>query len=839
MSTAARIEELRRKFEENPRRYFAPLANELRKAGELSQAIALCREHLPKQPGHMSGYIVFGQALYESESLSEARSVFEQALALDPENLIALRHLGDIARRQGDPLAARRWYERVLDADPRNDDIAAQLATLSTPAYGSRAIPQAGGPAIGQTPVPTPGVPMPVVPAPAPDLRPVSFTPSVPVPIIGAVVPTPDAALRAVDFDEVNARLRTPVPTPLSVPAAFVPTAPVVPPVVPAALAGDLLDLEAMEMEGDRIVAAMPTPMATPVVEPVVEPVETVVESVGTPVDAPIEPSVEPLVEPSTPSIEARFEPVAELLTEPAAVVVAEPMQEPTAESVEPVAEQTDPFAFADVDTGAVAAAEEAALAESMDADASFEEGLAAPEWPDTTELVARVVTPRSVTPAFVDVPVEAADAFGRESSDPVVFSLPEPEPDIADEELVIAADTSTDTSVDVAADVSADSSVDLPWLAPPVTPTEEVEAIADAIAEDARTAGDPDDVSVYALPVASMPHEIVEGLDTEEVSFSDVHPEAVSDMLVEDQDFEAEEQEAPSPAFVTETMGELLVTQGFIERAISVYEELVRRRPYDPVLSSRLAELREQVEIPAPVDLGVDAGMDIGAEAEDVVEEVGHVDVAHDVAHANDVLAAPVYTARERFAALAARRVSRRTPRVSTAVPAPEWSGATWAGDVGDDGLTSLFGAASAEPQDDMAARALADAFASRDVESAAVNDALASSLFDAATAARIPTPAYGTVRTPTPLHNTPLRNTPVRNTPVAEAAAGHAAEPSPGHVSGDVSFDRFFPDPATQAPSGETKSPSSGASNTPDGPSATDDLAQFSVWLKGLGNA
>ena len=80
MSTAARIDELRKKFEENPRRYFAPLANELRKVGDLVQAIALCREHMPKQPGHMSGYIVFGQALYESGALDEARSVFESSL---------------------------------------------------------------------------------------------------------------------------------------------------------------------------------------------------------------------------------------------------------------------------------------------------------------------------------------------------------------------------------------------------------------------------------------------------------------------------------------------------------------------------------------------------------------------------------------------------------------------------------------------------------------------------------------------------------------------------------------------------------------------------------------
>ena len=51
-----------------------------------------------------------------------------------------------------------------------------------------------------------------------------------------------------------------------------------------------------------------------------------------------------------------------------------------------------------------------------------------------------------------------------------------------------------------------------------------------------------------------------------------------------------------PSPVFVTETMGELLVSQGFLSRAVEVYDELVRRRPYDPVLTSRLAELRERL---------------------------------------------------------------------------------------------------------------------------------------------------------------------------------------------------------------------------------------------------
>jgi tetratricopeptide (TPR) repeat protein len=156
MATSARLEELQRKFDENPRRYFAPLANEYRKLGDVSQAIALCRTHLPNQPGHISGHIVLAQALYEGRELGESRQIFEAALELDPENLIALRYLGDIAREQGTASAARVWYERVLEVDPRNEEIAQLLNALEGTAdrapvaddLSSRPTP-AGQPAVG------------------------------------------------------------------------------------------------------------------------------------------------------------------------------------------------------------------------------------------------------------------------------------------------------------------------------------------------------------------------------------------------------------------------------------------------------------------------------------------------------------------------------------------------------------------------------------------------------------------------------------------------------------------------------------------------------------------
>lgn len=159
MANSALIEDLRKQFAENPRRVFARLANEYRKSGDLDVAIEICRAHVPLQPTYISGYIVLGQALFERGQPDEARSTFETALALDPENLIALRQLGDIARASGDLDAARGWYHKLLEVDPQNDDIAAQLEALDAPQQQNGAAPVA---ATSTTAAPTPAEAAPV-----------------------------------------------------------------------------------------------------------------------------------------------------------------------------------------------------------------------------------------------------------------------------------------------------------------------------------------------------------------------------------------------------------------------------------------------------------------------------------------------------------------------------------------------------------------------------------------------------------------------------------------------------------------------------------------------------
>ena len=139
MAYTSEIEKLERRFAENPKgRNFAPLADAYRKAGELDSAITLCQSGLALHPDYISAHIVYGRCLIDMKNDAGAKEGFQKVLALDPENIIALKILGEIAERNNRFDEAVDWLGRLLNADPMNGDAAEALARAKAKAASAK-----------------------------------------------------------------------------------------------------------------------------------------------------------------------------------------------------------------------------------------------------------------------------------------------------------------------------------------------------------------------------------------------------------------------------------------------------------------------------------------------------------------------------------------------------------------------------------------------------------------------------------------------------------------------------------------------------------------------------
>jgi tetratricopeptide (TPR) repeat protein len=126
---SSEIDKLRARYNENPKgRNFAPLADAYRKARQLDEAIALCREGLQHHPDYVSAHIVLGRCLIDKKDDVAAEASFRRVLELDQENIIALKMLSDIAMRSGRAYEAVHWLTRLLQVDPMNGEAAEALS---------------------------------------------------------------------------------------------------------------------------------------------------------------------------------------------------------------------------------------------------------------------------------------------------------------------------------------------------------------------------------------------------------------------------------------------------------------------------------------------------------------------------------------------------------------------------------------------------------------------------------------------------------------------------------------------------------------------------------------
>jgi tetratricopeptide (TPR) repeat protein len=131
MSDLQRIDDLRRRVQTDPASIaFAQLAEELRRAGQLPEAVATCRAGLAIHPAYLSARVTLARALMELSDLDAARTEFELVLRNASDNLAAIRGLGDIHQREGAVGQALEHYRSALDIAPNDPDIEHAVAIL-------------------------------------------------------------------------------------------------------------------------------------------------------------------------------------------------------------------------------------------------------------------------------------------------------------------------------------------------------------------------------------------------------------------------------------------------------------------------------------------------------------------------------------------------------------------------------------------------------------------------------------------------------------------------------------------------------------------------------------
>src|SRR6202043_1009603 len=93
-ASSPKIEELRFRLKTDPKsRLFFPLAEELRKIDQYTEAEQVLRAGLAQHPAYLSAWVSLGRVLRDANNHQDAVEALMKALTLDPGNVVAARLL--------------------------------------------------------------------------------------------------------------------------------------------------------------------------------------------------------------------------------------------------------------------------------------------------------------------------------------------------------------------------------------------------------------------------------------------------------------------------------------------------------------------------------------------------------------------------------------------------------------------------------------------------------------------------------------------------------------------------------------------------------------------------
>jgi tetratricopeptide (TPR) repeat protein len=98
------------------------LAKGLRKAGRTTACIKALEQYLATNPMDVDANLMLGEVLETGQHFKSARAVYEFLAEIAPRNPAGLKRAGAMMAATGDPLKALEYYERALEADPRDQE---------------------------------------------------------------------------------------------------------------------------------------------------------------------------------------------------------------------------------------------------------------------------------------------------------------------------------------------------------------------------------------------------------------------------------------------------------------------------------------------------------------------------------------------------------------------------------------------------------------------------------------------------------------------------------------------------------------------------------------------
>ena len=149
-----RIDDLRKRIERDPQsRLFAQLAEELRKDGDLDEAIQVAREGLKTHSSYPSARLTLGRALMDTGDTKAAQRELETAVQGAPDNILAGRLLAECLESLGRLEDAAARYRTTLALSAGDRQIASRLEAVEQRLRKAPAAPPA--PAAATSPAPS------------------------------------------------------------------------------------------------------------------------------------------------------------------------------------------------------------------------------------------------------------------------------------------------------------------------------------------------------------------------------------------------------------------------------------------------------------------------------------------------------------------------------------------------------------------------------------------------------------------------------------------------------------------------------------------------------------